>query len=724
MFSIERAAFGDAGVLRVRSAGVRPSRPGLIAAVICTAAMHSPGANAATVIQGTSANDVIDVSAAAVSYEIYGLAGADTLRGSRVADLLDGGGGADRIEGNDGADDIVGAGGNDTLIGGNGDDRFRVSGSGTGFDMFDGGTGYDSIRGGTADDTIGARGISSIEFIDGGAGRDTLKLQDGAGVTLNLSNVTLNGIEMISGGSGADLIVGSSHDDVLRGGGGNDQLRGGPGVDRVVYGGPASAYQVSFDGSTFTVRAMSGTDGTDTLVAVEFVEFVDGCYQQAVFNPDCAAVGSDALLPLLQAAPEGAWIKANLNEFHEAWTPVDRRPATGSYINPARVLFAWSSMAWDPNRAHLIFWGGGHANYSGNEVYRFDVRARRWHRASLPSDVYAPLGDSQYFAVDGPFNAPIAAHTYDNQEFLPAIDRFITFGGGKFNGGNRFVLLDGTTATGPYLWDPSRAGADMVGGTAGSQVKPATYANVLGGRMWQNRNSVVQQGIGATRPTVFWNGTTAYAPLQGKDSLFVSETPSNGGRLFRYTISDPAKPALDTWQLIGIIGAPGYSGQGAGAYDPVRGLFARTAETPAGPALVVWNVNLPGPGNRSYNVMPQAVDGTFSVSRMQGMDYDPVRKAFVLWDGGPDVWYVRPAAVPSSGVWTAWRGARVGASAPQQSDGILFASGGSAKQPNGILGKWKYGAAYDVFFGVEDPVKGDVWVYKPENWTPQISVNQ
>ena len=34
------------------------------------------------------------------------------------------------------------------------------------------------------------------------------------------------------------------------------------------------------------------------------------------------------------------------------------------------------------------------------------------------------------------------------------------------------MLVDGVTKTGPYLWDPSRAGANMVGGTTGSQVVP------------------------------------------------------------------------------------------------------------------------------------------------------------------------------------------------------------------------------------------------------------
>ena len=65
------------------------------------------------------------------------------------------------------------------------------------------------------------------------------------------------------------------------------------------------------------------------------------------------------------------------------------------------------------------------------------------------------------------------------------------------------MLDDGVTKTGPYLWDPSRADANMVGGLDGSQVAPATYPDVTGGRMWTNRNAIAVNGIGARRPDSF-----------------------------------------------------------------------------------------------------------------------------------------------------------------------------------------------------------------------------
>ncbi len=132
--------------------------------------------------------------------------------------------------------------------------------------------------------------------------------------------------------------------------------------------------------------------------------------------------------------------------------------------DPRKIITAWSSMTWDANRRQLIIWGGGHANYAGNDVYRFDAATLRWQRASLPSAVHAPFGDRRYFTVDGALNAPISSHTYDNQEFLPLSIGSSPSAAPSYNAGRLFVLDDGVTKTGPYLWDPSRAGADMVGG--------------------------------------------------------------------------------------------------------------------------------------------------------------------------------------------------------------------------------------------------------------------
>ena len=418
------------------------------------------------------------------------------------------------------------------------------------------------------------------------------------------------------------------------------------------------------------------------------------------------AVMGDALRNRIAEAPEGSWLKINANRFEEVWTPVSQRAQVDGVAlgSPRKIIAAWSSMTWDPNRHHLIIWGGGHANYAGNDVYRFDAADLRWHRASLPSAVEPLFDDRRFFTVDGALNAPISSHTYDNQEFLPQLDQFITFGGASYNAGRIFVLDDGVTKTGPYLWDPSRADANMVGGLDGSQVDP----NVTGGRMWTNRNAIAVNGTGARRPDSFVNGTSAYVLEQGVESILVTESPQNGGDLFRYQIPSLENPALDRWELVGP-GLRSYSDQGAGAYDPVRRLYLRTAKMGTSYGIVMWNVATAGLANNPIKFVPPNFNGQFVLSKLHGMDFDSQRSVFVLWNGDGRIWYLKP---PASGPafsatgWTVTEAPVSGTSSPALTAGT------------GVLGKWKYLASHDVMLGLGDGFEGQVWIYKPVGWQP------
>lgn len=465
---------------------------------------------------------------------------------------------------------------------------------------------------------------------------------------------------------------------------------------------------VQSDGSV-TYAPVAGFDGTDSFAYT--ISDGNGGLDTANVSITVMLGSGDALRNRIAEAPEGSWLKVNANRYEEVWTPVSQRARVNdvAFGSPLKIITAWASMTWDSNRSQLIIWGGGHANYAGNEVHRFDAGDLRWHRASLPSAVHAPFGDRRFFAVDGAANAPISAHTYDNQEFLPQIDRFITFGGASYNTGALFLLDDGQTKTGPYLWDPSRADADMVGGTTGSQVDP----DIIGGQMWLNRNAIVVNGIGANRPNSFVNGTSAYAAEQGVESVLVTESPQNGGDLFRYRIVDVGDLALDQWELIGpgLIGPSlqRYSGQGAGAYDPVRQIYLRTADIGESYGIVMWNVATPGPANTAIEFALPDGGGQFVLSSLHGMDFDPRRSVFVLWNGDGRVWHLKPPASGPAFTATGWTVAE----APVSGSSSPALTGGT-----GVLGKWKYLHSHDVMLGLGDGVEGQVWIYKPVGWQP------
>ncbi len=82
-------------------------------------------------------------------------------------------------------------------------------------------------------------------------------------------------IENAVGAGGNDRLIGNPARNKLEGGAGNDTLDGGAGIDTAVFSQARASYTVTTTGSTTTVRANSGTDGTDTLTSIERLQFSD-----------------------------------------------------------------------------------------------------------------------------------------------------------------------------------------------------------------------------------------------------------------------------------------------------------------------------------------------------------------------------------------------------------------------------------------------------------------
>lgn len=91
-------------------------------------------------------------------------------------------------------------------------------------------------------------------------------------------------IEKAIGGSGNDTITGNASDNVLLGGlgndllmgmAGNDTIDGGAGIDTAVFSHNKSDYIISKLTSTYTVMDKLLTEGTDSLVNVERLQFAD-----------------------------------------------------------------------------------------------------------------------------------------------------------------------------------------------------------------------------------------------------------------------------------------------------------------------------------------------------------------------------------------------------------------------------------------------------------------
>jgi flagellin-like hook-associated protein FlgL len=81
-------------------------------------------------------------------------------------------------------------------------------------------------------------------------------------------------IENAVGGQANDTLTGNTADNRLKGNAGDDNINGG-GTNTAVFNGNYADYTIATVGGTTTVQAMTGTDGTDTLTNIRYLEFAD-----------------------------------------------------------------------------------------------------------------------------------------------------------------------------------------------------------------------------------------------------------------------------------------------------------------------------------------------------------------------------------------------------------------------------------------------------------------
>ena len=90
----------------------------------------------------------------------------------------------------------------------------------------------------------------------------------------DIANATLAGFTSTFNSLPWD-VSGSAGNDSFQVGSASTSFDGGAGIDTVAFSGNLANYTLTKSGSTYTVRAKTGTDGTDTLTNVECLKFTD-----------------------------------------------------------------------------------------------------------------------------------------------------------------------------------------------------------------------------------------------------------------------------------------------------------------------------------------------------------------------------------------------------------------------------------------------------------------
>ena len=127
-------------------------------------------------------------------------------------------------------------------------------------------------------------------------------------------------IENVNAGSGNDTITGNSADNIINAGSGIDTIDGGAGIDTVVFSGKAANYSITLSVTEVSIKDNFGSDGTDTVINVELLQFTDHTWTIAatpdgnfLLPPDFFSVSNDGSSTAVALAGVGvlgllAWV--------------------------------------------------------------------------------------------------------------------------------------------------------------------------------------------------------------------------------------------------------------------------------------------------------------------------------------------------------------------------------------------------------------------------------
>ncbi len=153
-----------------------------------------------------------------------------------------------------------------------------------------------------------------------------------------------------------------------------------------------------------------------------------------------------------------AFLSQDISLFAQGWTAIPNsimhtvcpanEPGGGYqfYSMCPNVVNAWNGGVFDTKRNRLIIWGGGHGDYSGNEIYSLDLNAnpKRFQRLTSPSipvpSMTAPCSDAM------PDGDPTSRHTYGMLAYLAHADRLWAYSGSIACGSGGF-------STGTWTFD-------------------------------------------------------------------------------------------------------------------------------------------------------------------------------------------------------------------------------------------------------------------------------
>jgi Big-like domain-containing protein/purple acid phosphatase-like protein/fibronectin type III domain protein len=298
------------------------------------------------------------------------------------------------------------------------------------------------------------------------------------------------------------------------------------------------------------------------------------------------------------------------------------------------VADAWAGGTADTTRNWLVFTGGGHHDYWGNEVYALDLNALAIKRLNNPSSI-GSLNFMTQSSETLPDGTPSARHTYGGMAFVPTSDLIYMYGGG----------ISGIGDLSHVTWT-LKHGSLSAGST--------------GVCCWSQKNP-----SGGTPDSQF--GELAEYDAN-TDSVFLWDPwQSQAGHLWQYKVSSNAYTLLTTFG-----GSAFMDGYQSGAIDTAHKLFFAVGKGKLLKVSIAAGSNYAVTDAAGAPGCAAGVSGTYP-----GVAYDSVSQKLVIWQAGNSVTVYDPTANSCSTV--------------------TYSGGPASDAQNGTFGRFRYFPALGVF---------------------------
>ena len=476
----------------------------------------------------------------------------------------------------------------------------------------------------------------------------------------------------------------------------NTSSSGVIGIVGVLFGSPCVQANTSSSGAITRVQALTGANSAQA----------NTCSTGSI-DPYAR------LKALLNPKDQYTWTNVELNSFDDAVIPTsDNGPSQGG---KRAVIYAWSSFDWDQTRGNLIAFGGGHANYLGNEVYIWNGETGLWGLASLPS--FVDYTDINHIIPSK--DAPQSSHTYQNNVFLKNQELFVSFGGAAASAGGCFLELVTssprvTRNVAPWVFDVSKANPTKIGGATGSGWDTTTVK--LGSNAWYNRRDYVD-GDYPIDTIGHINQAAVAVDEDGVDVVYMTMDLASGlPNWYRYEFGDVRGGGRDTCTKIAET-ANSAIWWGMGVFDTTRSMFYRVSQNNGGMTGEIAAIHVLTATGTTHDTPINVEDsgGTPFVFNASGKGfggvYDADTDRIWMWDSDISaplrIYYIQ---IPAWDISTGWASTTWVAHAIDPAG-----TGPHGNHLAGVLGKIKYVPALKslvVLDSAQDLWEPSVWMFK------------